>query len=75
MTHLAGFINPKGHGVRNGNSVGVGGRREGVGKSDTVNVSEILAHCHPIWMQLQKSRHDLMSRLGHVLASTIARCS
>ena len=43
MTHLAGFINPKGHWVRNGNSVGVGGRREGVRKSDTVNVSEILA--------------------------------
>ena len=53
-----------GYGVRNGSCGGAGGRREGVGKSDTVNVSEILAHCHHIWMQLQKFRHDLMSYSG-----------
>lgn len=50
--------------VRNGSSGGDGGRGEGVGKSDTANVSENLAPCNHIWMQLQKFRRDLMSHLG-----------
>ena len=50
--------------VRNGSSGGDGGRGEGVGKSDTANVSENLAPCNHIWMQLQKFRRDLMSNLG-----------
>ena len=41
--------------VRNCSNGGVGGRGEGVGKSDTANVSENLAPCNRIWMQLQNS--------------------
>ena len=41
--------------VKNCSNGGVGGRGEGVGKSDTANVNENLAPCNRIWMQLQNS--------------------